>query len=654
LALFRRKIFRKLLTGFEDISAAVFITAMSFIVLYGVILRYVGAEYPELIQSIPILALLFSLPMAWTEELSRFLFVWGSFLGSAIAIRQHGHFGIDLLIKKFNPRLRKWIFVLHAVAIWGFLAILFYYGWLQVQRTHLQLSPAMRIPMSYVYFIMPLACLFMIIELIFFTYNLWHICASEYAGTKESQSDKGITTLLWFLGIVLAANLLICFGWQISLPVVLLISAVVSATLGIPIAFSIGIGTTLALINGNFALTEIPRKFFYGMDMFSLLAIPLFIMAGGLMEVGGISIRLVQLARVLVGWIPGGMGLVTVVSTILFSGVSGASTADTAAIGSIMIPAMEKRGYSREQATAIVAASGGMGILIPPCISMVILGVVAEKSIGTLFMGGFVPGITMGITLMGMLFYQAQKKGIPREPVPNPVQVIKAFLDSIIPLLMPVIIMGGILLGWFTATEAAVVAVVYGLIVGVFIYREIKLHNLWNVLLNTASITGSIAVLVGSASVLSYIMANEQIPQGIAEWILNFSKDPRVFLLLANILFLFIGSILEGAPAIILLIPLLLPSAEKLGLDPIHFSIMTIANLGVGFILPPTGLCLLVACGVGKVSIAGVSRPLIPYLIIMILTTFILIAYIPWLATILPSLFMRYIPVGPGQLFFMK
>jgi C4-dicarboxylate transporter DctM subunit len=149
-------------------------------------------------------------------------------------------------------------------------------------------------------------------------------------------------------------------------------------------------------------------------------------------------------------------------------------------------------------------------------------------------------------------------------------------------------------------------------------------------------------------------MANEQIPQGIAEWILNFSKDPRVFLLLANILFLFIGSILEGAPAIILLIPLLLPSAEKLGLDPIHFSIMTIANLGVGFILPPTGLCLLVACGVGKVSIAGVSRPLIPYLIIMILTTFILIAYIPWLATILPSLFMRYIPVGPGQLFFMK
>jgi len=285
---------------------------------------------------------------------------------------------------------------------------------------------------------------------------------------------------------------------------------------------------------------------------------------------------------------------------------------------------------------------------------MVILGVVAEKSIGTLFMAGFIPGITMGVTLMVILIFQAKRKNLPREPIPTPGEFLKAFVESIIPLFMPVIIMGGILLGWFTATEAAVVAVFYGLIVGMFIYREIKWRDLWSITMNTASITGSIAVLVGAASVLSYILANEQIPQGIAEWLLNLSKDPRIFLLLVNILFLFIGSVLEGAPAIILLIPLLLPAAEKLGLDPIHFSIMAIANLGVGFILPPTGLCLLVACGVGKVTLAEVTRPLLPFLMIMTMTTFVLIAYIPWLATILPSLFMNYVPIGPPQLFIMK
>jgi C4-dicarboxylate transporter, DctM subunit len=642
--------FRKLLTDLEDIGSVLFLSLMTFIVFYGVLLRYVAATQTGPSESFSLIAFIFSMPMAWAEELSRFLFVWGSFLGGAIAIRRHSHFGVDLLLKKLNPQLRLWIMTVHAVLIGAFLLVLLYFGLLQVLRTAHQLSPGMRVPMGYAYFIMPLACVFMALELVLVTWDLWH---------KDTLSEEIAAGTSWknifCLAVILAASFLLVFwAWEHSIAAVLFLGVVVSVLLGIPIAFAMGIGTTLALISGEFALTEIPRKFFYGMDMFSLLAIPLFIIAGGLMEIGGISIRLIQFARVLVGWIPGGMGLVTVVSTIFFSGVSGASTADTAAIGGVMIPAMEKRGYARGQATAIVAAAGGMGILIPPCISMVVLGVVAEKSIGTLFMAGFVPGITMGLTLMAVLFFEARRKGMYRDPIPSLGEVGKTFVQAIIPLLMPVIIMGGILLGWFTATEAAVVAVFYGLLVGMFIYREIKLSGLWVILKNTASISGSIAVLVGSASVLSYILANEQIPQGLAEGIMNFSKDPRVFLLLANILFLFIGSVLEGAPAIILLIPLLLPSAEKLGIDPIHFSTLAIANLGVGFILPPTGLCLLVACGVGKVSISEVSRPIFPYLIIMVFTTVVLIAYIPWLATILPSLFMKYVPVGPGQLLFLK
>ena len=641
---------RKLLTDLEDISSVLFLSVMSFIVFYGVLLRYVATGQTGASESFSFIALVFSMPMSWTEELSRFLFVWGSFLGGAIAIRRHSHFGVDLLLKRFKPQLRLWILTTNAILVGAFLLTLLYFGLLQVLRTAHQLSPAMRVPMGYVYFIMPLACVFMALELFLVTWDLWRgddLTGSPVPGTR-------LKNIFCLAGILGASFLLVFWAWDHSVAAVLFLGIVISVLLGIPIAFAMGIGTTLALISGEFALTEIPRKFFYGMDMFSLLAIPLFIIAGGLMEIGGISIRLIQFARVLVGWIPGGMGLVTVVSTIFFSGVSGASTADTAAIGGVMIPAMEKRGYPRAQATAIVAAAGGMGILIPPCISMVVLGVVAEKSIGTLFMAGFVPGITMGLTLMAVLFVQARRKVMYRDPIPSLAEVGRAFFQAIIPLLMPVIIMGGILLGWFTATEAAVVAVVYGLAVGMFIYREIKLADLWSILKNTASISGSIAVLVGAASVLSYILANEQIPQGLAGGIMNFSQDPRVFLLLANILFLFIGSLLEGAPAIILLIPLLLPSAEKLGIDPIHFSILAIANLGVGFILPPTGLCLLVACGVGKVSIAEVSRPIFPYLIIMVLTTVVLIAYIPWLATILPALFMKYVPVGPGQLLFLK
>lgn len=399
--------------------------------------------------------------------------------------------------------------------------------------------------------------------------------------------------------------------------------------LGSPIAFAMAIATLLALSSGSFALTIVPQRMFAGMDSFPLLAIPLFIMAGGLMETGGISIRLVRLATALVGHIRGGLGLVTVLSTMLFSGISGASSADTAAIGSILIPAMEKRGFGRERATAIVAASGGMGILVPPCIAMVVLAVVADLSVGTLFLAGFVPGALMGLTLMGVISLQARRLNLPVEPRASCGELAMVSADSLLALLMPVIIMGGILGGIFTATEAAVVAVVYGLVVGGLVYREITPRKLWDTLVTTATISGAIALLVGAASVLAWILANERIPQGIAAWMFSLSKEPWVFLLLANLLLLFVGALLEGAPAIILLIPLLLPTATKLGINPIHFAIVTIANLGVGFILPPVGLCFLVACGVGKASVAGVGRVMWPYLAIMI-ATLLVITYVPW------------------------
>jgi C4-dicarboxylate transporter DctM subunit len=423
--------------------------------------------------------------------------------------------------------------------------------------------------------------------------------------------------------------------------IILSLSFIALVAINVPIAFSMGLASILGLLlQGNIPLVIVPQKIFTGSDSFPLLAVPFFILAGGLMDTGGISFRLVNLARALVGHFRNGLGMVSIVSEIFFSGISGSTAADTAAIGSIMIPAMNQAGYSLARATAIVCAACGMGILVPPCIAMVVYGGVANVSIGALFAGGFLPAFVMASALMTLLYIQARRAGVPPTQWSGTKLLAKAFKESLLALFMPVIIFGGILGGICTPTEAAVLAVLYGLVISMFIYREITLPKLAEILLETGIITGKVMIMVGMASVFAWILSREQVPIALAHFIQSMGGGKIAFLFLINIAFLFLGAILEGVPAIIMTVPILLPIATQFGIDPVHFGIILIANMGIGLFLPPVGLGVFIGCSIGKVTIAEVTKPLLPYLGVNFATV-LLITYWPWLTLTIPGIFFK-------------
>ncbi|MDR1934256.1 MAG: TRAP transporter large permease [Candidatus Accumulibacter sp.] len=413
---------------------------------------------------------------------------------------------------------------------------------------------------------------------------------------------------------------------------------------GIPIAFSMGVAGLIYLLISEVPLAAIPQEILGGVDSFTLLAIPLYIFAGELMEGGGISRRILNLADNLVGHIRGGLGHVVVVATILLSGISGSSTADTAAIGSAMIPSMEEKGYKREKAVAIIAACGGMDILVPPCVTMIVLGGVANLSIEALFFGGILPALAMALALMAVIYFDAVRNNTPSREWKGLKKIGQSFLESFWALMIPVIILGGIRVGAFTATEGAVVAVVYSFFIAIFVYREVKFSDMYGVILRSAKTTGSIMFLIGMASLFAWITAREQIPNKLLAFMGDFATSPYVFLLIVNVVFLVLGAVLEGAPAVIILTPIFMPMAISFGIDPIHFGIIIIANIGVGFLLPPVGLCLLVACSVGKVEVVKVIKPIMPYFAALI-AALMAVTYVPDVALLLPRM-VGYVPKG--------
>lgn len=427
---------------------------------------------------------------------------------------------------------------------------------------------------------------------------------------------------------------------------ILMIALLASMALGVPIAVALGGSSALALL----AYTELPitllvQRIYVGLDSFPLLAAPLFILAGGLMETGGISLRITHLASAIIGHVRGGLGMVVVLGTMLFSGISGSSTADTAAIGSTMIPAMIRRGYPPAFATAIVAAAGGTGILIPPCILMVIYGLLTNTSVAALFMGGLLPGMFMGLSLMLGVWIMARRQGLPVETHFSAKTVVQTAGRAGWALLMPIIIIGGILLGVFTVTEAAVVAVVYGFIIAKFVYRELSWRDVLKVLIDSGSITGAVMLVVGMAGIFAWLLTSEQIPLVVANWLVGISNDPRFFLLLVNVTLLITGAFFEETALLIMSIPILMPLIERYHLDPVHFGVVMTANLGIGLVAPPVGVCLFVACGISKVPLEAVIRPLLPLIGVMI-ATLILITYWPELTLFLPKVLLGYTPRG--------
>jgi C4-dicarboxylate transporter DctM subunit len=408
--------------------------------------------------------------------------------------------------------------------------------------------------------------------------------------------------------------------------------------LSVPIAFALILAAALILFGGDgLPLLVIPQQIVAGMDSFPMLAVPLFILAGSIMDVGGISRRLVGLASALVGHLPGGLGQVVVLSEIFFSGVSGSTSADAAAIGGIMVPQLTAKGYSRARATSIVSAACAMGILIPPAIVMVIYGVMGNVSIGQLFVACIPPALLMAVGLMIQIGWQARRQNWPRAERASGSTIRRSALEAVLPLFMIVVVLGGIRVGLFTPTEAAAVAVAYALILAVGVYRAFSWKQFKESLTQTAIVSGMVLLVVGAARLLSWAFAVEQVPQELAAIALSLGGGEAAFLVFTILIFLPLGAILEGVPAVVLLTPILLPLAKQLGIDPVHYGALIVATQGISVFMPPVGVSLLVACSVGRVEPAEVSRHLWPYLALMLVFT-LLIAFVPGIVMFLPRL----------------
>lgn len=420
----------------------------------------------------------------------------------------------------------------------------------------------------------------------------------------------------------------------------MVLAFIVLVVLNVPIAFSMASATILALfVGGNVPLQMVPQKMASGIESFPFLAIPLFILTGGFMETGGISRRLVEFAQRLVGHIRGGLGLVMVVAEMFFSGISGSALADASAVGSLLIPSMIKANYIPSRAAALMGAAAGMGMLIPPCLLMVILGAIGGISIAGLFMAGFLPAFLMAITLAVLIYYQAYKGTIPdsTEKRASIREVFLSFFQAILPLGLPIIIFGGILGGIFTATEAAVVAAVYSFLVGVFIYKEITPRQAFEILVTTTKLTGVVCLLIGFASGFSWVLATHQLPQVLGSWIIAISPNKYIFMLFTIVIFLFFSAVLDGLPAMLIFFPILYPTAMQLGIDPLHYGILIVGTMGIGLILPPIGIVLVIICSITKIKLGDTLKPMFPYLMVLVLDL-VIIAYWPQLVLVLPKL----------------
>ena len=408
--------------------------------------------------------------------------------------------------------------------------------------------------------------------------------------------------------------------------------------LKMPIGFSLMISSILVMVLTGTGLEMVPKRLFTSCDSFAFMAVPFFILAGTLMSQGGISRRLCNFINSVLGRFPGGLGLVSVVACMFFAAISGSSAATTAAIGGMMIPEMVKRKYDKDFSAAINAAGGTIGVIIPPSIPFVTYGVLTGCSISTLFMAGFMPGLLMGLALMVVVVIVSIKKGYKDTTKFSGREILKFFWDALLAMLMPVIVLGGIYTGLFTPTEAAVVAVVYGVIVGMFVYRNITPKSLMNILRDAAGSTAQVMILICAASLFGYVLTAHRIPDAIATFILGLSSNKWVILLLINLLLLVVGTFLDTTAAIIILVPILFPIINTIGVDPIHFGMILCVNLAVGFVTPPFGTCLFVACGVADTSLGAITKKILPFIAALLIVVAMVTIFEP-ISLFLPRLF---------------
>jgi tripartite ATP-independent transporter DctM subunit len=421
--------------------------------------------------------------------------------------------------------------------------------------------------------------------------------------------------------------------------VLLLVFAVLLAA-GVPIAFTLGLAAFAALavsLDPGSASTVLAQRLATGLDSFALLAIPFFILSGNLMNRGGIAARLVDLAKVVVGRLPGGLAYVNVLANMLFGAVSGSAAASAAANGGFMAPLMKREGYDRDFGAAVNISSAVTGLLIPPSNVMVVYSLASGGvSIAALFVAGYVPGILLGLVLMVVGGMIAQRRGYPvgeRIGAAPAWRILRAALPC---LALVFVVMGGIILGWFTPTEASAVAVLYTFILAVLVYREVKWRDLPRLVTDSAATTAVVLLLIGASMGLSWVMSSANLPQAVTSLLLGLTEDKLLLLLLINVLLLLVGTFMDMTPAVLIFTPILLPVVQKFGMDPIHFGLMMIFNLCIGLCTPPVGSVLFVGCSVARTTLRNVLRPLLPFFAAMVIVL-LLVTYVPALSLWLPS-----------------
>ncbi|MBE0490787.1 MAG: TRAP transporter large permease [Sulfurospirillum sp.] len=409
--------------------------------------------------------------------------------------------------------------------------------------------------------------------------------------------------------------------------------------LSLPMFLSIGLSTAAAFVFSDLPLFMIAQKMFDGVNSYVLLAVPLFMLAGSFMDQGGMSRRLVNLSESLVGHFRGGLAITSILSSMLFAGVSGSAAADTAAVGSALIPEMKKKGYDKNFAASIVAAGGSIGVIIPPSIPMIIYAFIANISVGKIFLAGILPGILIGFSLVGLVVFKSKSLHVQEKNRKFDVEKFKlALKESIWALGIPVIVVGGILGGIFTATESAAVAATYAFFISTVVYRELTLEKIYKAAIYSINISSVILLIISIATVFSWFLSMNNVQELLSNAFLSLSVNKFVLLILINIFLLIMGTFVETTAALILFVPVVTPLLASVGMDPLTSGVMIVTNLAIGMLTPPLGICLIVSGTIAQSNIAGISRAIVPFLLVM-LVDLMLITFIPPLSTYLPSIF---------------
>jgi len=566
-------------------------------------------------------------PYPWTEEIARLLLVWLMCVGGIAALRDGQHPRVTALVRLFSAPHRVAIDRGIRLVLLAFLLWLVGPAWRLTVASAGERLAASGLSGATISLILPLSLVLMAGVLV------QDIIRDGLAAWREPSA------LRWSLGAagLALASVFVPLLLDVEPLAVLISGFLVTAALGVPLAFTLALTSLTYLLGiGGVDLIILPIKILGGVDSFVLLAIPLFILAGVLMESGGISERIVDLAMAIVGRVRGGLAMVVVVAEILFSGISGSTAADVSAISSLLVPSMKRSGYSAAESVSVVAAASAMGILVPPCLTMVVLGSLVNLSIVTLFLAGFLPAFVLAAVLLGLIAIRARRQQWPVSPRATPADVWRAVRRAAVPTGLPVMLFGGIFSGLTTVTEAALLAVVYAFVAGAAM-GGIKTRELRSQLAGSGVVTATTLWVLAAASAFAWILVREWVPQLLGEWIAGIGAGKAGLMAMTVVLFVVIGALLEGLPALLIFGPILFPISRTVGIDPVHYGVVIIAAMGIAFFLPPVGVGLSIAAGIARVDIDDVTRSYWPYLIALLIGL-ALIAAFPSVTLVLPRL----------------